>query len=135
MEATRDALGAGYGEPLIRVVMMPRDTNTQGNIFGGTILSYIDFAAGEEAVRIARGRVVTKLVREVEFIAPVFVGDHVAFHTKTVRLGRTSVTVRVLVIATRGRRREISVKVTEAELVMVAIDDDGQPRPIERDGP
>lgn len=131
MTQASDALTAGYGDPLIRVVMMPRDTNTQGNIFGGVILSYIDFAAGEEAVRIAKGRVVTKLVREVEFIAPVYVGDHVAFHTKTTRVGHTSVTVRVLVVATRGRRRELSVKVTEAEIVMVAIDDEGHPRPID----
>lgn len=122
---------AEYGPPLIRVVMMPRDTNTQGNIFGGVILSYIDFAGGEEAARTARGRVVTKVVREVQFIAPVYVGDHVSFHARTERVGRTSVTVRVLVVANRGRSRDVVVKVTEAELVMVAVDDQGRPRPLE----
>lgn len=121
---------AAYGPPLIRVVMMPRDTNTQGNIFGGVILSYIDFAGGEEAVRTAKGRVVTKVVREVQFIAPVFVGDHVSFHARTVRVGRTSIAVRVLVVANRGRSRDVFVKVTEAELVMVAVDDQGRPRAI-----
>jgi len=122
---------AEFGPPLVRVVMMPKDTNSHGNIFGGVILSYLDLAAGEEAVRVARGPCVTAVVREVEFIAPVSVADHVSFHTQTTRIGRTSITVDVMVVAYRGRERECPILVTEAEVVMVAVDDQGKPRPLD----
>jgi acyl-CoA thioesterase YciA len=112
--------------PQIRVVMMPKDTNARGNIFGGVILSYLDLAAAEHAREIAPHHYVTKLLREVDFIAPVLVGDTVSYYTETVRLGKTSVTIRVLVEARRGRERQ-AIKVTEAEVVMVAVDDHGAP--------
>ncbi|MFN8392303.1 MAG: hotdog domain-containing protein [Bdellovibrionota bacterium] len=116
--------------PQIRVVMMPKDTNAMGNIFGGVILSHLDLAAGEHARAIAPHLYVTKLIREVEFIAPVKVGDTVSFYASTVRVGRTSVTVRVLVAAERGIGKRESIKVTEAEVVMVAVDAEGQPIPV-----
>ena len=116
--------------PRIRVVMMPKDTNALGNIFGGVILSHLDIAAGEHARSIAALRYVTKVMREVEFIAPVKVGDTVSFYTETVAIGRTSITVRVRVTAKRGLGKLEEISVTEAEVVMVAVDKEGKPIPI-----
>ena len=116
--------------PQIRIVMLPKDTNALGSIFGGVILSHIDLAAGEHARGIAPHLYVTKVVREVEFIAPVKVGDMVSYYTETKAIGKTSVTVRVLVCAERGVGKREAIKVTEAEVVMVAIDDQGKPIPI-----
>lgn len=117
--------------PQIRMVMLPKDTNPLGNIFGGVILSQLDLAAGEHARAIAPKRYVTKVLREVEFIAPVRVGDTVSYFTETVKIGRTSVTVRVLVEAERGIDHRDRIKVTEAEVVMVAIDSEGKPTAIQ----
>jgi acyl-CoA thioesterase YciA len=107
--------------------MLPKDTNGLGNIFGGVILSHVDLAAGEHSRRVAPLRYVTKIMREVEFIAPVKVGDTVSFYTETVRIGKTSITVRVRVTAERGIGVLEAIKVTEAEVVMVAIDESGNP--------
>ncbi len=114
-------------DPMIRVVMMPKDTNALGFIFGGVILSYLDLAASEEAHLRAGRRVVTKVINGVNFVAPVLVGDWVSFYTRTRTTGRTSVTVEVLVVAHRGPHREHLHKVTSAELVFVAVDDAGVP--------
>lgn len=117
-------------EPMIRVVMMPKDTNYQGSIFGGVILSHLDLAAAEEALKSAGRPIVTKIIREVDFVAKVEVSDWVSYYTRTERIGRTSVTVRVLVVAHRGPMREKIIKVTSAEAVFVAIDEDGNPAPL-----
>ena len=114
----------------IRVVMLPKDTNALGSIFGGVILSHLDLAAAEQARTVAPHLFVTKLIREVEFIAPVYVGDTVSFYAETLKVGRTSVTVKVLVEAERGVGERTHHKVTEAEIVMVAVNSDGKPRPI-----
>jgi acyl-CoA thioesterase YciA len=153
--------------PAIRVLLLPKDTNAYGTIFGGVILSHIDLASAIEARKIAPHHYVTKAMREVEFHEPVHLGDIVSFYTETVRIGRTSVTVRVTVEAERwgevpaevatpaaesaeprargagvvrsdGRPRADSakagygelVKVTEAEVVLVAIGVDGRPVPV-----
>ena len=116
--------------PQIRMVMLPKDTNSIGNIFGGVILSHLDLAAGEHARRLAPHLYVTKVLREVEFIAPVLVGDTVSYYTDTVKIGRTSITVRVRVEAERGVGTRNACKVTEAEVVMVAVDGNGKPIPI-----
>jgi acyl-CoA thioesterase YciA len=113
--------------PKIRVVMLPKDTNAMGNIFGGVILSHLDLAASEQARDVAPHRYVTKLLKEVEFIAPVRVGDIVSFFTETIRVGKTSVTVKVTVTAERGIGKREAIKVTEAEVVMVAVDESGKP--------
>ncbi len=118
------------GEPAIRVVMMPRDTNALGTIFGGLILSYIDQAGAVEAHRRVQGRLVTVAMREVEFHHPVFVGDLVSFYARVLRTGRTSIAVKVVVEADRRLRRLETVTVTEAEVVYVHVDDDGRPQPI-----
>jgi len=117
--------------PAIKVLLLPKDTNALGTIFGGVILSHIDLASAVEARKTASRRYVTKAMREVEFHEPVFLGDVVNFFTETVRVGRTSVTVRVSVEAERwGAGRGERVKVTEAEVVLVAVDESGRPTPI-----
>jgi acyl-CoA thioesterase YciA len=117
--------------PAIKVLLLPKDTNALGTIFGGVILSHIDLASAVEARKAAPLRYVTKAMREVEFHEPVFLGDIVNFFTETVRIGRTSITVRVTVVAERwGAGRGEQVKVTEAEVVLVAVDANGQPTPI-----
>ena len=89
-------------QPAIRVVMMPRDTNPMGTIFGGIILSYIDQAGVVEAHKHTNKRLATVAMHEVKFIAPVLVGDLVSFFTETVRIGTTSITIRVTVEAARA---------------------------------
>ena len=117
--------------PAIKVLLLPKDTNVFGTIFGGVILSHIDLASAVEARKVARRRYVTKAMREVDFHEPVLLGDIVNFFTETVRIGRTSITVRVTVVAERwGAGRGEQVKVTEAEVVLVAVDANGQPTPI-----
>jgi acyl-CoA thioesterase YciA len=117
--------------PAIKVILLPRDTNAMGTIFGGVILSHIDLASAVEARKAAPHRYVTKAMREVEFHEPVFLGDIVNFFTETLRIGRTSITVKVSVEAERwGAGRGERVKVTEAEVVLVAVDEHGRPRPI-----
>jgi len=106
----------------IRLTMMPRDTNAHGTIFGGIILSYIDVAGGVEAVRhTGHDRFVTVAMKEVIFHQPVFVGDLVSFYATTTKLGDTSITIKVIVEAERFGSRGQSVRVTEAEVVYVAV--------------
>src|SRR5207247_6580866 len=121
-------------QPAIRVVMMPRDTNPLGTIFGGLILSYIDQAGAVQARRHSEKKLVTVAMHEVKFIAPVFVGDLVSFYTETIKIGNTSVTVRVTVDATRAAVPHETVRVTQAEVVYVAIDEAGKPTPIRGPG-
>ena len=116
-----------YTDPAIRIALLPRDTNSQGTIFGGVILSYIDMAGAIEAHRrTSMDRFVTVAMREVIFHKPVFVGDLVSFYAETVRIGTTSITVRVVVEAERVGSKSERVRVTEAEVVYVAVDKSGQ---------
>ena len=116
----------------IRVVMLPKDTNQLGTIFGGVILSHLDLAGGIEARKHSDRKFVTKVMQNVEFVAPVFLGDVVTFYTRTLRIGRTSVTVEVEVEAERtgphGNRETVSV--TTANVVYVAVDESRNPTPI-----
>lgn len=117
--------------PAIKVILLPKDTNALGTIFGGVILSHIDLASAVEARKVARRRYVTKAMREVEFHEPVFLGDIVNFFTETVRVGRTSITVKVTVEAERwGGGEGERVMVTQAEVVLVAVDEHGRPTPV-----
>lgn len=122
-------------DPAIRVILMPRDTNAHGTIFGGIILSYIDLAAAVEVRKHTRHRFVTVAMHEVVFVAPVFVGDLVSFYTELMTIGRTSITVKVIVEADRVSQPGERVRVTEAEVVYVAIDDDRNPVPVLEDVP
>jgi len=119
--------------PAIRVNMMPRDTNAHGTIFGGILLSYID-VAGAIATRPFCELVVTVKMTEVVFLQPVFVGDVVSFYSAVKKIGRTSITVTVVVEAERWRRSDERVKVTEAEVVYVNVDENRRPTPILRTG-
>jgi acyl-CoA thioesterase YciA len=120
----------GGFQPAIRVVMMPRDANYLGTIFGGVILSSLDLAGAVEAHQHSDNRLVTAAMHEVKFIAPVFVGDLVSYYTETLKIGSTSISVRVTVEAKRARVPHETVRVTQADVVYVAIDDDGRPAPI-----
>jgi acyl-CoA thioesterase YciA len=117
-------------EPTLRVTMLPRDTNARGTIFGGVILSHIDLAGGIAASRQAQRNFVTRAMREVAFIAPVFVGDIVSFYTSVLRIGTTSVTIKVDVEAERVKEPGHKVKVTAAEVIYVAVDEAGKPIPL-----
>jgi acyl-CoA thioesterase YciA len=115
----------------IRLTMMPRDTNHHGTIFGGIILSYIDIAGGVEAVRhTGHDRFVTVAIKEVIFHEPVYVGDLVSFYAETQKVGNTSITIRVVVEAERFGSRGQSVRVTEAEIIFVAINQNREKIPI-----
>jgi len=118
-------------QPVLRMVPMPSDTNHAGDIFGGWIMSQVDIAGSIPAIRRARGRVATVAVNSFVFKQPVMVGDLVSFFAEIIKVGRTSITVDVAVYAQRGVREggdEICIKVTEAELTYVAIDDNRRPR-------
>jgi acyl-CoA thioesterase YciA len=113
-----------YRDPAIRITLLPRDTNSAGTIFGGVILSYIDMAGAIEAHRrTGMDRFVTVAMREVIFHKPVFVGDLVSFYAETVNIGNTSITIRVIVETERVGSRSEVVRVTEAEVVYVAVDE------------
>src|SRR5215207_9625704 len=111
----------------IRLTMMPRDTNAHGTVFGGIILSYIDVAGGVESIRHTRhNRFVTVAMKEVIFHQPVYIGDLVSFYAKTLKVGKTSITIHVDVEAERFGTPGTVVKVTEAEVIFVAIDESGR---------
>jgi acyl-CoA thioesterase YciA len=120
-------------QPVIRVTMMPRDTNSHGTIFGGVILSYIDQAGAVEAYRHVSQKLVTVALKEVVFHQPVRVGDLLSLYGEVVRFGRTSLTVSVQVYVHRlFSEQAAELKVTEAQLTFVAIDANGQPTPLVR---
>ena len=125
--------------PAIKLLLLPKDTNAFGTIFGGVILSNINLASAVEARKTAPHRYVTRAMHQVEFHQPVFLGDIVSFYTETVRVGRTSITVRVSVEAERWGASSVAsaaaghgelVEVTEAVVVLVAVNDQGRSVPI-----
>jgi acyl-CoA thioesterase YciA len=117
--------------PVLRIVPMPADTNAHGTIFGGWVMAQVDIAGSIPAWDRAEGPVVTIAVNSFVFREPVFVGDLVSFYARVLKVGRTSITVDVEVFAQRGRRgRTEAVKVTEAQLTYVAVDERREPRPI-----
>ncbi|MBA4218844.1 MAG: acyl-CoA thioesterase [Proteobacteria bacterium] len=115
---------------VLRVMPMPADANANGDIFGGWIMAQVDIAGSVLPARISRGRVTTVAVNEFIFKQPVSVGDLLSFYATVTRVGRTSVTVHVEVMAERDPENLHVVKVTEANLTYVAIDLAGKPRPI-----
>ena len=117
-------------EPALRVIPMPADSNHTGDIFGGWIMAQVDLAGSVPAARLAQGRVATVAVNSFVFKQPVFVGDVVSFYAEVVRVGRTSITVDVEVYAQRRPERMMCVKVTEAVLTYVAVDEERRPRPV-----
>ncbi|WP_342130562.1 acyl-CoA thioesterase [Hydrogenophaga sp. OTU3427] len=119
-------------ELVLKVIPMPADCNANGDIFGGWVMAQVDLAGSVLPARHVQGRMATVAVNEFIFKQPVRVGDILSFFSSVTRVGRTSITVQVEVYAERFRSQGQYVKVTEASLTYVAIDDDGRPRPIPR---
>lgn len=119
-------------QPAIRVTLLPRDTNPHGTIFGGIILAYIDQAGAIEAHVHGATRVVTVAMDKVVFHRPVHVGDLVSFYGELIRVGTTSITVRVVVEAQRLQQDPAPRRVTEAVITYVNVDEQGRPTPIPR---
>ena len=131
-ETTQPRILPKWHEPAIRVLMMPRDTNAQGTIFGGVILSFIDQAGAIEARRQGARVMVSVAMDKIVFHEPVFVGDLISFWCETLRIGTTSITVKVTVEANRYNDPNEKVLVTEAQVVYVNLGDDRKPTPIVR---
>ena len=117
-------------ELVLKVIPMPADSNANGDIFGGWVMAQVDLAGSVIPARYTQGRMATVAVNEFIFKQPVRVGDFLTFFSKLVRIGRTSITVKVEVYAERFRHQGKYIKVTEASLTYVAIDDNGRPRPL-----
>jgi len=117
-------------EPALRNVAMPGDANANGDVFGGWVLSQMDLAGGTVASARCRGRSATVAIEAMTFHRPVTIGDLVTCYAEIVRVGRTSMTVKIEAIARRRLSGE-EVRVTEGTFVYVAIDDQGRPRPVE----
>jgi acyl-CoA thioesterase YciA len=117
------------GAPVVRVTAMPADTNPEGDIFGGWLMSQMDLAAGSIAFRTCRGRAATAALDGMIFHRPVKVGDEVSCYAELRSVGRTSMTIYVEAWR-RERKAELSERVTEATFTFVALDDQGQPRPV-----
>ena len=114
----------------LRVMPMPADLNPGGDVFGGWVMSMVDIAGAIPAVRRARSRVTTVAVNSFTFKQPISVGDLVSFYAEVTAVGRTSITVDVEVFAERDPENPVVVKVTEARLTYVALDDKGRKRPV-----
>ena len=121
-------------ELVLKVIPMPADTNGNGDIFGGWVMAQVDLAGSVLPARHVQGRMATVAVNQFIFKQPVRVGDILSFYSHLTRVGRTSITVQVEVFAERFSAQGQYVKVTEASLTYVAIDMEGRPRPIPRDG-
>ena len=120
------------GEPILRVVPRPGDINANGHIFGGWVLSQMDIAAGIVASREAEGSVATVAIETMEFNAPILLHDLISVYAHVERIGRTSIAIKIEVIATRDRGRE-EVKVTNGLFTFVALDENHRPRAVKRD--
>jgi acyl-CoA thioesterase YciA len=117
------------GEPVIRTIAMPADTNPNGDIFGGWLMAQMDLAGGSAALRRAGGRVATVAVDSMSFHRPVHVGDEVSIYARIEGVGRTS--IRIFIEAWRRSRAGEMAKVTSATFVFVALGPDGAPRPVD----
>lgn len=120
-------------EPALRAIAMPADANPFGDIFGGWLLSQMDLAGGTVATRRARGRTATVAITGTSFHRPVFIGDEVTCYAEIVRIGRTSITVKVESWARRGTGDE-HIAVTEGTFTYVAVDGNRRPRPVPPEG-
>jgi acyl-CoA thioesterase YciA len=120
------------GEPILRVVPGPSDINANGHIFGGWVLSQMDIAAGIVAAREAQGPVATVAIDAMNFLEPILLRDLISVYARVERIGRTSLGIRIEVVATRDRG-VTHVKVTEGLFTFVALDENHRPRPVKRD--
>ncbi|MGJ4995419.1 acyl-CoA thioesterase [Bradyrhizobium sp. HKCCYLS3077] len=135
-EATATAASSAPTEPrgdlCIRTLAMPADTNANGDIFGGWLLSQMDVGGGVFAAKVAKSRTVTVAIEAMNFRKAVYVGDLVSVYAHLVRIGRTSMAVRLEAWVLR-RKEEQPILVTDGNFTYVSIDDDGRPQPIKRD--
>ena len=131
--ASLDPANEPGGDLCIRTLAMPADTNANGDIFGGWLLSQMDVGGGVFAAKTTKSRTVTVAIDAMNFRKPVYVGDLVSVHAHLVRIGRTSITVRLEAWVLRRRATE-SILVTDGNFTYVAIDDQGQPRVIDQAG-
>lgn len=123
--------GAAESDPILRVVPRPGDINANGHIFGGWVLSQMDIAAGIVAAREAEGAVATVAIEAMEFIAPILLQDLISVYAHVERVGRTSIAIRIRVVASRDRgTREVDV--TSGLFTFVALDENHRPRPVKR---
>lgn len=129
MSETAERIAPPAYEPAIRAMPMPADANQNGDIFGGWVLSQMDIAGGQVAARRARGRVATVAITAMSFHQPVLVGDEVSFYGEVVKVGRTSIAVKIESWVRRGLSEE-RIKVTEGLFTYVAIGADRRPRPV-----
>jgi len=118
-----------YGDPVLRVVPGPSDINSNGHIFGGWVLSQMDIAGGIVARRVSQGPCATVAIDAMEFIAPIHLRDLISVYAHVERRGRTSVAIRIEVVATRDSE-ELEVKVTSGLFTFVALDAEMKPRPL-----
>ncbi len=116
-------------DPILRVVPRPADINANGHIFGGWVLAQMDIAGGIVAGRIAEGPCATVAIDKMEFIAPILLRDIISVYASLKRKGRTSMAIKIEVIATRDRGEQ-EVKVTEGLFTFVALDEQHKPRPL-----
>ena len=121
--------GEPHGELTLRTLAMPADANAAGDIFGGWVMAQMDLACGIRAAERARGRVVTAAVKEMSFAKPMKIGDTLCIYTHIERVGRTSMTLKLEAWAQRYLSERME-KVTQADFIMVALDQDGKPMPI-----
>ena len=120
------------GELTVRTIAMPADTNANGDIFGGWVLSQMDVAGGALAARVAKGRVATVAITAMTFVEPIKVGDMVSIYGDVMKIGRSSITVELETVVQR-RLEDTDRRVTHGTFVFVAIDDDGRPRPVPKE--
>ena len=118
-------------DPIVRTVPQPADMNGNGDIFGGWVLSQMDVAGGSLAARVAKGRVATVAITAMTFVQPIKVGDMVSIYGEVAKIGRSSITIDLQTIVPR-RHESAEIQVTHGTFVFVAIDDDGNPRPVPR---
>ena len=128
-DAVSEDKGKDKGEPILRVVPRPGDINANGHIFGGWVLSQMDIAAGIVASREAEGPVATVAIETMEFNAPILLNDLISVYAKVERIGRTSIAIRIEVVASRDRGAK-EVKVTEGLFTFVALNEENRPRPV-----
>jgi acyl-CoA thioesterase YciA len=122
------------GDLCTRTLAMPADTNANGDIFGGWLLSQMDIAGGVAASKVAKSRTVTVSIDAMNFRKPVYVGDLVSVHANLVRVGRTSMTIHLEAWVVR-RKETKPILVTDGNFTYVAIDEEGRPQPIQRNEP
>jgi acyl-CoA thioesterase YciA len=124
-----DAIVQAHGEPVLRVVPEPSDINANGHIFGGWVLAMMDRAGGIVAGRVAQGRCATVAIESMEFLAPIHLGDLISIYGHVERRGRTSMAIRLNVVAERGRGKTV-VDVTTGLFTFVALDENFRPTPL-----